>query len=79
MFVQTIKWNFPAYMLARKAAAALAAGCTIVVKPSEDTPYSALALCQVLLFKEQKKGFFLAKFRFVFYFLLNFFITFKKL
>lgn len=40
-------WNFPSSMLARKAAAALAAGCTIVVKPSEDTPYSALALAQM--------------------------------
>ena len=34
-------------MIARKAAAALAAGCTVVIKPSEDTPYSALALCQI--------------------------------
>lgn len=37
-------WNFPSSMLARKASAALAAGCTFVAKPSEDTPYSALAL-----------------------------------
>jgi succinate-semialdehyde dehydrogenase/glutarate-semialdehyde dehydrogenase len=37
-------WNFPAAMITRKVAAALAAGCTIVVKPSELTPYSALAL-----------------------------------
>ena len=37
-------WNFPAAMIARKAAAALAAGCTLVVKPAEDTPLSALAL-----------------------------------
>jgi succinate-semialdehyde dehydrogenase/glutarate-semialdehyde dehydrogenase len=44
-------WNFPSSMIARKAAAALAAGCTIVIKPSEDTPYSALALCQVNHFK----------------------------
>ena len=36
-------------MIARKTAAALAAGCTVVIKPSEDTPYSALALCQVIL------------------------------
>ena len=40
-------WNFPSSMLARKAAAALAAGCTFVVKPSEDTPYSTLALAKV--------------------------------
>uniref|UniRef100_A0A5S6PYZ0 Succinate-semialdehyde dehydrogenase, mitochondrial n=1 Tax=Trichuris muris TaxID=70415 RepID=A0A5S6PYZ0_TRIMR len=37
-------WNFPSAMIARKAAAALAAGCTCVVKPAEDTPLSALAL-----------------------------------
>jgi acyl-CoA reductase-like NAD-dependent aldehyde dehydrogenase len=36
-------------MIARKTAAALASGCTVVIKPSEDTPYSALALCQVIL------------------------------
>ncbi|VDN58521.1 unnamed protein product [Dracunculus medinensis] len=40
-------WNFPAAMIARKAAAALAVGCTVVVKPAEDTPLSALALAQV--------------------------------
>ncbi|TMS34294.1 hypothetical protein L596_001920 [Steinernema carpocapsae] len=39
-------WNFPSAMIARKAAAALAAGCTLVVKPAEDTPLSALALAQ---------------------------------
>ena len=37
-------WNFPFAMLARKAAPALAAGCTLVAKPAEDTPLSALAL-----------------------------------
>ena len=37
-------WNFPAAMITRKCAAALAAGCTIVMKPSELTPYTALAL-----------------------------------
>ena len=36
-------WNFPNAMLMRKAAAALAAGCTMVAKPAEDTPLSALA------------------------------------
>lgn len=37
-------WNFPIAMLARKVAAALAAGCTMVAKPAELTPFSALAL-----------------------------------
>jgi succinate-semialdehyde dehydrogenase/glutarate-semialdehyde dehydrogenase len=37
-------WNFPAAMIARKVAPALAVGCTMVVKPSELTPLSALAL-----------------------------------
>ncbi|OXS14367.1 succinate-semialdehyde dehydrogenase (NADP(+)) [Zobellella denitrificans] len=37
-------WNFPNAMITRKIAPALAAGCTIVVKPSEETPFSALAL-----------------------------------
>jgi succinate-semialdehyde dehydrogenase/glutarate-semialdehyde dehydrogenase len=36
-------WNFPSSMLARKLGAALAAGCTSVVKPASQTPYSALA------------------------------------
>jgi succinate-semialdehyde dehydrogenase/glutarate-semialdehyde dehydrogenase len=34
-------------MILRKAGPALAAGCTIVIKPAEDTPYSCLALCDV--------------------------------
>jgi succinate-semialdehyde dehydrogenase/glutarate-semialdehyde dehydrogenase len=37
-------WNFPLAMITRKAAPALAAGCTMVLKPSELTPFSALAL-----------------------------------
>lgn len=37
-------WNFPAAMITRKVAPALAAGCTVVVKPSELTPFTALAL-----------------------------------
>nr|WP_082708969.1 NAD-dependent succinate-semialdehyde dehydrogenase [Marinobacterium profundum] len=37
-------WNFPISMIARKAAPAIAAGCTIVIKPAEDTPLCALAL-----------------------------------
>ena len=37
-------WNFPSAMITRKAAPALAAGCTMVLKPAEQTPLSALAL-----------------------------------
>jgi len=40
-------WNFPAAMIARKAGPALAAGCTMVVKPASSTPYSALALAEL--------------------------------
>lgn len=39
-------WNFPAFMLARKVAAALAAGCSIVAKPAEETPSVCLAIAQ---------------------------------
>src|SRR6266498_3262637 len=40
-------WNFPAVMITRKAGPALAAGCTMVLKPATATPYSALALCEL--------------------------------
>ncbi len=40
-------WNFPTAMITRKCAPALAAGCTVVIKPAEDTPYSALALAEL--------------------------------
>ncbi|MGB3388111.1 MAG: NAD-dependent succinate-semialdehyde dehydrogenase [Pseudaminobacter sp.] len=40
-------WNFPSAMLTRKAAAALAAGCTVVAHPSSQTPLSALALAEL--------------------------------
>jgi len=40
-------WNFPSSMITRKAAPALAAGCTMVLKPAPQTPYSALALCEL--------------------------------
>ena len=42
-------WNFPVAMITRKAAPALAAGCTIVIKPAEDTPLSALATAQLAM------------------------------
>ncbi|KAF0813080.1 Glutarate-semialdehyde dehydrogenase DavD [Andreprevotia sp. IGB-42] len=40
-------WNFPAAMITRKAGAALAAGCTMVVKPASQTPLTALALAEL--------------------------------
>ena len=40
-------WNFPSSMITRKCAPALAAGCTVVLKPSELTPFSALALAEL--------------------------------
>ena len=42
-------WNFPAAMITRKVAPALAAGCTIIVKPAQQTPLSALALAELAL------------------------------
>jgi succinate-semialdehyde dehydrogenase/glutarate-semialdehyde dehydrogenase len=39
-------WNFPAYMVARTATAALAAGCTVVIKPARQTPLTAFALAR---------------------------------
>ena len=42
-------WNFPAAMITRKVGPALAAGCTVVIKPASQTPLSALALCELAL------------------------------
>jgi succinate-semialdehyde dehydrogenase/glutarate-semialdehyde dehydrogenase len=42
-------WNFPAAMAARKVGPALAAGCTVVLKPAQQTPLSALAMAQIFL------------------------------
>ena len=42
-------WNFPAAMITRKVGPALAAGCTVVVKPAEQTPFTALALAELAL------------------------------
>lgn len=41
---QIIPWNYPLLMLVWKIAPALAAGCTIVIKPAEQTPFTALML-----------------------------------
>ena len=40
-------WNFPSAMITRKAAAAIAAGCPVIVRPASETPYSALALAEL--------------------------------
>ncbi|KAJ2607592.1 hypothetical protein H4S08_004765 [Coemansia sp. RSA 1365] len=40
-------YNFPNAMITRKVSAALAAGCTVVVRPASETPFSALALCEL--------------------------------
>lgn len=50
-------WNFPSAMITRKLGAALAAGCTAVVKPPPETPFSALALAEVCFCRN--KGMFL--------------------
>nr|WP_315475747.1 NAD-dependent succinate-semialdehyde dehydrogenase [uncultured Undibacterium sp.] len=51
-------WNFPAAMITRKVAPALAAGCPIIVKPSELTPFSALALAELAQRAGVPKGIF---------------------
>lgn len=40
-------WNFPNAMITRKAGAALAAGCSVVIKPASETPFSALAIAEL--------------------------------
>jgi len=45
--VSITPWNFPMAMITRKVAPAIAAGCTIVIKPAEQTPLSALALAEL--------------------------------
>lgn len=40
-------WNFPIAMITRKAAPVLAAGCTVVIKPANETPYCALAIAKL--------------------------------
>lgn len=51
-------WNFPIAMITRKVAPALAVGCTVVVKPAEDTPLCALALAQLAAEAGLPKGVF---------------------
>ena len=45
--VALVPWNFPVAMIIRKVAAALAAGCTMIVKPSPETPFSVMALADL--------------------------------
>lgn len=47
--IALVPWNFPVAMTIRKAAAALAAGCTMIIKPSPETPLSILALADLTL------------------------------
>ncbi|CAM4042494.1 NAD-dependent succinate-semialdehyde dehydrogenase [Pseudoalteromonas byunsanensis] len=49
-------WNFPLAMITRKVAPAYAAGCSFILKPSEQTPLSALALAQLALQAGMQKG-----------------------
>ncbi len=51
-------WNFPAAMITRKCAPALAAGCTVVSKPASQTPYTALALAELAERAAMPKGVF---------------------
>ena len=44
-------WNFPNAMITRKAGPAMAAGCPVVIKPANLTPYSALALCHFIFLR----------------------------
>ena len=44
-----LPWNFPFFLIARKAAPALVTGNTIVIKPSEETPHNAVKFCELLL------------------------------
>lgn len=51
-------WNFPSAMITRKAGPAIAAGCTFIVKPAKQTPYSALALAELAVRAGMPKGVF---------------------
>ncbi|HET6343542.1 MAG TPA: aldehyde dehydrogenase family protein, partial [Myxococcota bacterium] len=53
---QIIPWNYPLMMAAWKVAPALAAGCTVVLKPAEQTPLSALVLAEILQEAELPNG-----------------------
>ena len=46
--LQIVPWDFPLMLTVMKAAAALACGCTVMVKTSEKSPLSAVALCKLI-------------------------------
>jgi lactaldehyde dehydrogenase/glycolaldehyde dehydrogenase len=51
-----LPWNFPFFLIARKAAPALVTGNTIVIKPSEETPHNAVKFCEILIEAGVPKG-----------------------
>jgi lactaldehyde dehydrogenase/glycolaldehyde dehydrogenase len=51
-----LPWNFPFFLIARKAAPALVTGNTIVIKPSEETPHNAVKFCEILAELEVPPG-----------------------
>ena len=51
-----LPWNFPFFLIARKAAPALVTGNTIVIKPSEETPHNAVKFCELLERTESAAG-----------------------
>ncbi len=51
-----LPWNFPFFLIARKAAPALVTGNTIVIKPSEETPHNAVKFCELLAQTDLPKG-----------------------
>jgi lactaldehyde dehydrogenase / glycolaldehyde dehydrogenase len=51
-----LPWNFPFFLIARKAGPALVAGNTIVIKPSEETPHNAVKFCELMLQAEVPPG-----------------------
>ncbi len=51
-----LPWNFPFFLIARKAAPALVTGNTIVIKPSEETPHNAVKFCELLAQTDVPKG-----------------------
>ena len=73
-FHVAFQWNAPLQMISRKAAAALAAGCCVIVKPAEDTPLSALALAHLINLAGFPPGQLTSLYIFLFFFLKTIFL-----